>query len=607
MIKKEYDAAIQLLKKLIQDCEFKESIYLVGGCVRDIVLGNSPKDIDLCIDYPDGTDLFIEFLKDKSECSGFVTYNRFKTGKFTLDIGNDTKIDIECVVPRIETYNQGPRKPDSVKQTTIEEDAIRRDFCCNALYKNLLTGDILDPTGRGIQDCKDKILRTPIDPEKTYIDDPLRMLRAIRFSCTKKFSIEVETYSKISNYPEYYKLSKERIRDEFTKIIMSKQAVQGIRNLISKNLMDNIIPNFQKYITFDQNSKYHDKTWAEHSFAVLDYVIKMNPQPSLELRLAALLHDVSKPTSYQVRPDGSFSYHRHDKESAILTEEILTDLKYPGGVINKVKFLVENHMCIKQLYDYSTRLYTGKPKKTRQLIRLLGDNLFDQMRLIDADNMSHKPYWNMPGQVESFLSEVRNLKDLQPKLNFSVPVTGKDIMETLKIKSGRLVGDIKKILQEYYDESPGLDKYGLFCRYISEFGPIDSGDDLHTLWVVRNDLYSSDDSYKCYISELKDIDGSVLPVYTEIPLIVTSSELYDSIPKEGEEVIGIPAYLVPLVWRKKQRQINARRLMKEILDEGVIRFWREFPDFKELIIKLDSGPDFSAIVKWNDNTSEEWV
>ena len=203
MKKIDYEKAVELLKEVVQDCKFKEKIYLVGGCVRDLVLGKTPKDIDLCIDYPEGTDLFVDFLKTKPECSGFVTYNRFKTGKFSLDIGANKKIDIECVVPRVETYNQGPRKPDTVQQTNITEDASRRDFCCNALYKNLLTGEVLDPTGKGLDDCKNRILRTPLDPEQTFKDDPLRMLRAIRFACTKMFTIFEETYSKIDNIPEY--------------------------------------------------------------------------------------------------------------------------------------------------------------------------------------------------------------------------------------------------------------------------------------------------------------------------------------------------------------------------------------------------------------------
>lgn len=600
MNKIEYTKAIELLKNIVQDCKFKEKIYLVGGCVRDLELGLTPKDIDLCIDYPEGTNLFMEFLKTRSECSGFVVYNRFKTGKFVLDLG-DSKIDIECVVPRVETYNNGPRKPDNVQQTTISEDAVRRDFCCNALYMNLLSGKILDPTGQGIQDCKEKILRTPLDPKKTYIDDPLRMLRAIRFFCTKEFSIETKTYSNITDYPEYYSLSKERIRDEFTKILMSKKAVQGIRALVSKGLMKNIILKFQEYYTFNQNNKHHDKTWAEHSFAVLDYVIKNNRNASLELRLAALLHDVSKPTCYQIKDDGTFSYHGHEMESAKEARDILIDLKYSGEIINKVVFLIENHMCIKQLYNYDTHEYTGKPKKTRQLIRHLGENLYDEMRLIDADNMCHKPCWNMLGQVESFLRETERIKNLQPIPNFTVPVSGEEIMKFFEIESGKLVRDIKQIFQDYYDEDPELNEYGLFCKYISEFGPVQP-DKNHTLWIVKRDYL--DNCYSCYSSQpsrLKDYW-----ICDDIPLKITNlEELYNNIPKVGE-VIQIQGGMLPRVWRKKQRQLKAREKMKD-LEEAAIKLYQEFPEFESLEFRLDNGPDLYAKVKWNDNTFEEWI
>lgn len=596
----EYSKTILLLKDIIQDCEFKEKIYLVGGCVRDLQLGNPPKDIDLCIDYPEGTDKFIEFLKTKPECSGFVVYNRFKTGKFVLDIGDNKKIDIECVVPRIETYNQGPRKPDTVQQSTITEDAFRRDFCCNALYKNLLSGEVLDPTGKGIQDCKERILRTPMEPEKTYEDDPLRMLRAIRFACTKGFNLDDETYFKITDYPEYYKLSKERIRDEFTKILMSKSAIQGIRDLILRGLMGNIISKFQTYISFSQNNKHHDKTWAEHSFAVLDHVIKNN-NASLELRLAALLHDVSKPTCYQIKEDGTYSYHGHEKESAKEAREILTELKYSGDVIDKVAFLVENHMCIKQLYNYDTHLYIGKPKKTRQLIRHLGENLYDEMRLIEADNLNHKPCWNMPGQVDSFLQEVERVKNLQPAVDFTVPVSGEDIMSFLEIGPGKLVRDVKQILQDYYDEDPELNKYGLFCKYISEFGPLQS-DKNHTLWITKRDF--SDGRYLGYIEEPSRKGGYW--VCDDIALeIINSEELYDNIP-ETAETIQIQGCKVPKVWRRKQRQLKARTLMKD-LEESAVKFYQEFPEFNSLELRLDNGPDLYAKVKWNDNTSEEWI
>lgn len=597
MKKKDYEKAVELLKDIVQDCEFKEKIYLVGGCVRDLVLGKTPKDIDLCIDYQDGTDLFIDFLRTKPECSGFVTYNRFKTGKFSLDIGTDEKIDIECVVPRIETYNQGPRKPDTVQQTNITEDAKRRDFCCNALYKNLLTGEILDPTGRGLDDCRERILRTPLDPKQTFTDDPLRMLRAIRFACTKMFTISGETYSEIDNIPEYSALSTERIRDEFTKILMSKNAVWGIRVLIERCLMWRISKTFQFNVGFVQNNKHHDKTWAEHSYAVLDHVIRGGA--GLELRLAALFHDVSKPTCYQIKEDGSFSFHGHDKKSAEETRETLTNLKYPGEVIDKVAFLVENHMCIKQLYDYSRQIYTGKPKKTRQLIRLLGDNMYDEMKLVEADNMNHRPCWNMPGQTESFLGEVERIKNLQPTKDFTVPITGECIMTDLRLGPGKIVGEIKQILQDYYDEDPEnlSTPADLLRKYKEEFGG-------EALWFVKEG-----EKYLCFSVEPKKNEYGYWSTTEYEDLEIDPSEVVvtDISTAATGHFIYLPAVLCPRVWRKKARQLRAREIMKEVMDK-VFELPQEFrEDFKSLELRLDNAPDVYARVKWNDNTIEEWM
>ena len=187
-----YSKTIEKLRSMLQtDRIMSENIYLVGGCVRDLILGLEPKDIDLCIDIPDGIEIFSKWLKENFEycVSGFCEFPRYGTMKFLLHLDSGEISEIECVIPRVETYNTGPRKPDQIKQTTIGEDALRRDFCCNALYKRVVDDVILDPTGRGLSDCRDKVLRTPLEPKKTYIDDPLRMLRAIRFYCTKNFEI----------------------------------------------------------------------------------------------------------------------------------------------------------------------------------------------------------------------------------------------------------------------------------------------------------------------------------------------------------------------------------------------------------------------------------
>lgn len=450
------------IKNLVQSWG-KADVYYVGGYVRDQLMGLKPKDYDLVINAENGTSEFIEYLKQNHSdiCSGFVVYERYGTAKFTFN----NKIDIECVIPRTETYNSGPRKPDQVKYTSLEQDAKRRDFCCNALYKNVITGEILDPTGHGISDIENKILRTPLDPEQTFIDDPLRMLRAFRFSARKNFKILPDVLKKIKPYPEYKCLSMERVRDEFTKILVSNKPVETIKELHNTGLLEYIIPELEQAWGFNQNSKYHSLNLTDHILKVLDGVYRY---ADLELDLAALLHDISKYRNYQVKDDLSYSFKNHEELSAEMAGDILERLKFPGSIINSVKELIRNHMIIKSLYNYTTKEYTGKTKKTREIKAKFSYTFLTKlMRLIDSDNLAHAPHYNMPGQVDSFWQHYRSV-DLvvEKEPDF---ISGEEIMNELKIKPGKQVGEIKSILQNWHLENPKETKKDLFTKFLDKF------------------------------------------------------------------------------------------------------------------------------------------
>lgn len=590
MKKEIYEKTIEVLNKLLSGCEeLKNNVYLVGGCVRDLQLGLTPKDIDLCIDYPQGVDILVEYLKTNhpTVCHGFTVFPKYGTGKFILKVSDTDEVDIECVIPRVETYNSGPRKPDSIKQTSIEEDAMRRDFCCNALYKNILTGEILDPTGRGIEDCEKRILRTPLKPSQTYIDDPLRMLRAIRFACTKDFTIEDETRYHIKLYHEYDKLSMERIRDEFEKILMSPNAIWGIRELMENFLMRRIIPEFTLYLEFDQKSKYHHLSWFEHSMAVFEYVVTKWKHASLELRWAALLHDISKPTTYQTKSDGSYSFHGHEITSGVRARDILLELKYSNEVAEKVKFLVENHMCIKPFYSYKTKEYTGKPKKTRAIIRHLGDDLMNEMKLIEADNMSHKPEYCMKGQVDSFwkkFEEVRDWKDQNNSNRFTVPVNGNDIIAEFSFPSGgRIVGEIKNILQDYYDENPNLTKEELIKMYREEFNT--------TFWIAIEDWGEA----KVFLGEPKKKDDywqSNAEFDYGMPLGIEGYT--QTLPLKS-----CNAMFNPIVWRRLLREMKSKRLVRDISEK--ILEMENISGVGEIKISYDDH-DLCATIRWEDGS-----
>jgi len=440
----------ELLKEIVEDWG-KAEVYYVGGCVRDLLLGIEPKDYDLCVDLENGATLFTDFLKSEYSkvCSGFTVFPKYGTAKFDF-LGEQ----IECVMPRRESYNDGPRKPDRVSYAGIYEDALRRDFCCNALYMNIKTGEILDPTGKGREDVKNKILRTPINGEETFKDDPLRMLRAFRFAAVKGFKISEEVLETIKDYPEYYELSMERVWSEFSKILVCSKPGDTIRELHQYHLLSYIIPELEESWGFDQNSKYHNLNLTDHILKVLD-----NCKPDLTIRTAALLHDISKYKDYQIKEDGRYSYHGHEKSSAEMSRVILSRLRCSSDFIDSVSKIIESHMIIKQCGAE----YRGSRRLTRRIMRELGDLLEPTLNLIDADNNAHSPEYCLVGQVDRFRECVEKEKII-PKPLFS-PVSGRTIMECLGIEEGRKVGEIKELMQSWYDEDPSLSEEDLIRKY----------------------------------------------------------------------------------------------------------------------------------------------
>ena len=595
MERKVYEEAIGKLREFTEaNPEFSKRVYLVGGCVRDLLLGEVPKDIDLCIDTLGGSEKFIEYLEKtypRDVVSGFTVFKRYGTSRFTLHLSHGEKVEIECVIPRTETYNAGPRKPDSIQQTSIEEDAMRRDFCCNTLYKNLETGELLDPTGRGLKDIQDRVLNTPLPPQQTFIDDPLRMLRAVRFSCTKKFSIPEDLKKTITDCSkELKRISRERVQDEFTKIIMSPDPWLGIETLNWTKLMKYIIPEFVVFRQFDQHSKYHSLSWLDHSVSVFLKVLQANPEASLELRLAALLHDISKPKKYQVKEDGSYTYHGHEKDSAIRAREILEDLKYPGNVIDRVCFLIENHMVLKQFYSYRDDIYTGTPKQTRRILGRLGgpDNIKDLMELIDADNLSHSQRYNMPGQVNSFWQQVEELKDVdgfkEKDQKYSVPVTGDDIMDFLAIGPSKLVKEIKDILQDYYYSNPFLEKSELLGMYAKEYGGSD-------IWFAK--FY--DGVYGVFQKKPIKSSGTWIQQKTDIPPFQVKKEDITFPEILENELSEVSPLCCPKIYKEFKRYIELRKIVSEKIINGLLPDL-EGKDIESMNMSFDGG---DLYVKFN--------
>lgn len=591
--REDYNKVIEKLKELVNKWGLC-SVYMVGGCVRDEILGLLPKDIDLVVNYPGGSEVFVDFLKDEFSdiCSGFTKYPKYGTSKFTLCYDTDSFIDIECVIPRTESYDNCFRKPSSVKYTTIEEDALRRDFCCNALYKNILTGEILDPTNKGLDDIKNKILRTPLDPIQTFKDDPLRMLRAIRFYCNKSFKIDDTVYSNLAPIQEFYGLSMERIRDEFEKILMSPNPIEGVNMLYNLKFLPWIIPDLPMCFNYNQNSKYHDLTLEKHIFRVLKGVMNVDKEYELELRWAALLHDIGKPLVAVVdHISGYTHYYDHDIKSSERTRVLLTRLKYGNDFIDRVCIIIENHMCIKQLYNYDTRQYTGKPSKTRKLALKLGDLLRPTMELIDSDNKAHAPEYCMDNQVKSFWESYEKYV-VNSNITKNVVedlISGNEIITTFNLTPGKNIGDIKQIIQNIYLENLTLTKEEIISKLKKETDNIE-------LWISRDV-----NGYKVSITE--PIFITILNLYSLQPDGDNFGELeYDYFNLELNTKTKVRAIECMSIYRELKDRKRVEKIIQQI--NNLAQSLLEVSSFQSVEIGYDTADHFAASVYWkNGKTS----
>ena len=474
-----FEFAINSIKNATLSTKFFNKIYLVGGCVRDELLGLSIKDIDIMVDIDGGGCEIAYYLVNEhpNMFSYPIIYQRYGTARVTFMRGTEHECEIEFVAPRTELYDSTSRKPIKVEFADIKTDALRRDFTVNALYKNIHTNEILDPTGDGINAIKARKLQTPTDPEITFYDDPLRMLRAVRFECQKNFYMTADVFKAIKN--NSYRLSvndnasgkpisMERINDEFTKIIMSTQAVNGIIALHNLGCFKYMIKDqhINNMFGFDQRNEHHNETLDSHTLLVLNRIIKNNPNASLELRLAGFLHDIGKLDCYQIKPDGiHYSYHGHEIVSGKIAYDILKEFKYSNDICDKVKFIIERHMILKQFNDGNGHLKITN-KSARKILRKCGNCLDEILQLMDADNKSHAQessnrLWH---QIDDFRALIPSLfieysSDENNSSNCpKMPVDGNDIMKLFNISPGPLVKKYLNIAQDIFDEDPSKSK-----------------------------------------------------------------------------------------------------------------------------------------------------
>lgn len=423
-------AALQAIADATLITPFEGALWLVGGAVRDELLG-IPHEADFDLVLQGSSQELARFLyKNKVSSIPPVTYERFGTAMVQVE-----GAQIELVTARKESYAEDSRKP-SVEPATLEEDALRRDFTVNTLMRNLHTWQLLDPLGRGLDDLEAKVLRTPLDPVATFHDDPLRMLRAVRFRWKLDFEPAKGLYGAVQSEAERLKIiSGERIRDEIVKMLLQPTAAEALRDLMQLGLLDQFAPELPPMVGIEQGPYHHLDAW-DHSLLVLE-----NTGPGdLVLSLAALLHDVGKPETQFTDERGRIRFFGHEEVGAELAEQLLRRLKFPVKEIDDVCLLIRNHMRLGSMPNFSA-------SAARRLVRDLGDQLPRLMALIEADRGAHKPGVPHP-DLAKIRALVERVQQETPKEVLDSPLEGGEIMELLNISPGPEVGKWKSFLTE---------------------------------------------------------------------------------------------------------------------------------------------------------------
>jgi len=456
-------AAEDYLSKMVKKSPFKGKVYIAGGYVRDQVMGLNPKDIDLVVALPDGGIKFAEWICKKvgvyKKGSNPVIYPKFGTAKFQLykvihkglDISD---LEFEAVMTRSEEYERGSRKP-KVKAGTLAQDVERRDFTVNSLLKDLTTGEVLDLTGMGHKDIARGVIQTPLNPDVIFSDDPLRMLRAVRFTVKYGWDLPMFMIKAMKrNANTLPTISNERIRDELNKMLVSKNPKQAIRIMQVTGLIKHVMPELEVLRGLKQN-KYHKWDAMGHTLEVL-----AKTKPSVITRLAGLMHDIGKADA-QTIIDGEIHFYKHELISADIAGSIMKRLSYDNAIIKAVKTAIGNHMRLKQSGSEGEII---SDKALRKLKKDLGAHLEDTLNVIHADNESHADAYNLPKQIGGIKDRLDKL-DMGSGGTLALPIDGNDIIARYKLDQrtqGRLVGQIKATVEDAVLENPKLTKSQAF-------------------------------------------------------------------------------------------------------------------------------------------------
>jgi len=412
--------------------------WVVGGYVRDLLLGRTDSDLDVMV-IGDGI-AFARAVAQETGTGPVVAFDRFGTAMLHTPGGK-----VEFVGARKERYDPSSRNP-SVAPATLEEDLLRRDFTVNAIALSLnreTFGRLEDPLdGRG--DLSRGLLRTPLDPVKTFEDDPLRMMRAARFASQLGFMIDPPARAAAGAMADRLAIvAPERVTEEFMKLIASPAPSVGLRLMFDTGLLQRVFPEIAQMAGVDQRRDHHHKDVFLHTCTVVDNVARVSD--SVWLRFAALVHDIAKPRTKAFREGTGWTFHGHEELGARMMKKIFQRMKLPFDHLPYVEKLIRLHLRPMALVDDGVT-----DSAVRRLVFEAGNDIDDLMVLCRADITSKNPAL-VARYSENYENVVRKIAEVEERdrlRNWQPPVRGDEIMAVCGIGEGRNVGKLKKAIEE---------------------------------------------------------------------------------------------------------------------------------------------------------------
>ena len=431
------------ISKIVSDLSTESNIksYLVGGCVRDLMLNPSADSIDIDIMVEGDGISFAKLLAKKMNVPKVVPFPKFATAKIPYH-----EYEIEVASARLESYDKSSRNPSSIQISNIQDDLLRRDFTINAMAISLNEnnfGEFFDPFN-GMEDLKNKILKTPLNPDNTFSDDPLRMMRACYFASKLSLEIEPEFLLSIQNNSERISIvSQERITNELFKILGTDRPSIGLNILQQSGLMEYVFPEISIMYGLDQSNEYHHKDIFYHTLEVVDNAAKLSN--NVDLRLAALVHDIAKPKTRRLSKSKGYTFYGHDDVGARMLKGVAESMKFSNSTRDFITKLTALH-----LRPISLAKKEVTDSAIRRLIVDAGEEIDDLMTLCRADITTKNPkniskYLANFDRVDKRIKEVIEIDKLKA---FQSPVRGDEIMKMFNLSPGKEVGKIKTMIED---------------------------------------------------------------------------------------------------------------------------------------------------------------